>query len=82
MKEKTQEILDALHEVANDNTIPKNIREKINNIVASLNHADELSLKVDRALHELEEISEDSNLQAYTRTQVWNIVSMLESLHN
>jgi uncharacterized protein (UPF0147 family) len=81
MKENTAAVIDALHEVANDNTIPKNIREKINNILSSLNQEDELSLKIDRALHELEEISEDSNLQAYTRTQVWNIVSMLESLN-
>jgi len=81
MKENTAAVIDALREVASDNTIPKNIREKINNILTSLNQEDELSLKIDRALHELEEISEDSNLQAYTRTQVWNIVSMLESLN-
>lgn len=81
MTEKTKEVIDALLEVANDNTIPKNVREKINNIITNLKHQDELSLKIDRALHELEEISEDSNLQAYTRTQVWNIASMLESLN-
>lgn len=81
MTEKTKAVIDALLEVANDSTIPKNVREKINNIINNLKHQDELSLKIDRALHELEEISEDSNLQAYTRTQVWNIASMLESLN-
>lgn len=81
MPGNTSAVLEALLEVSNDNTIPKNVREKINNIIQSLKQDDELSLKIDRALHELEAISEDSNLQSYTRTQVWNIVSMLETLN-
>ena len=81
MPERTNAVIDALLEVANDNTIPKNVREKINNIIQSLKQDDELSMKIDRALHDLEAISEDSNLQSYTRTQVWNIVSMLETMN-
>jgi uncharacterized protein len=81
MPERTKAVIDALLEVSNDNTIPKNVREKINNIIQSLKQEDELSMKIDRALHDLEAISEDSNLQSYTRTQVWNIVSMLETMN-
>ena len=81
MPERTRRVIEALLEVSNDNTIPKNVREKINNIISSLKQSDELSLKIDRALHDLEAISEDSNLQSYTRTQVWNIVSMLETMN-
>ena len=37
-------------------------------------------MRVDKVRHALEEISEDSNLQPYTRTQIWNIASTLEKL--
>ncbi|MBU0461926.1 MAG: UPF0147 family protein, partial [Nanoarchaeota archaeon] len=39
---------------------------------------EELSIRINKALSELDEISDDTNLQAYTRTQIWNIASMLE----
>ena len=80
MPEKTDAIIDALSELSNDNTLPKNVREKINNILINLRQESELSLKIDRALHDLESISDDSNLQSYTRTQIWNIISMLETI--
>jgi len=28
----------------------------------------------------LDEVSDDNNIQPYTRTQIWNIASMLEAL--
>ena len=34
--------------------------------------------KINKALHELEEVAEDTNMQPYTRTQIWNVVSLLE----
>ena len=80
MEEKTRGVIEALHDLADDNTLPKNIRDKLQGVIIILDHEGELSLKIDRALHDLEEISEDNNLQAYARTQVWNIVSMLEMI--
>ncbi len=76
--ERFHGIIEALKELSEDNTLPKNVREKVNSVIAILKDKNEHSLKIDKALHELEGLSEDSNLQAYTRTQVWNVVSMLE----
>lgn len=78
MMDKITGVIEAINELLDDNSLPKNVREKLLNIVHHLKQSDELSLKIDRALHDLEGISEDSNLQTYTRTQVWNIVSLLE----
>lgn len=77
--DKLANVIDAINEVLEDNTLPKNVKEKLNNILTHLKNNSELSLKLDKALHDLESISEDSNIQTYTRTQLWNIVSMLES---
>lgn len=80
MEEMTQ-IIEAINELQNDNTVPKNIKIKLQSIANILNAEEEnVSIKVNKALDELEEISDDVNIQSYTRTQLWNIVSLLESI--
>jgi uncharacterized protein (UPF0147 family) len=73
-------IVESLKELQEDNTVPRNIKSKIQGIVDILNDETEKSIKVNKALSELDEIGDDVNLQQYTRTQIWNIVSMLETI--
>ncbi|MBI2133540.1 UPF0147 family protein [Candidatus Woesearchaeota archaeon] len=80
MPEKINSILNALSELEQDTSVPRNIKDKIQKTIGTLQSESELSLRIDRALQELDEIADDINLQAYTRTQIWNIVSMLEKL--
>lgn len=74
------DVVELLTELLNDNTVPRNVKGKIEQIISFLNEEKELSLRVNKALNILDEISDDNNMQAYTRTQIWNIASMLESL--
>lgn len=79
--EKIESIIEALTDLSNDTTIPKNVKQKLIEVIDILKDEDyDLSLKVNKSLDLLEEISEDPALQSYTRTQIWNIVSLLESL--
>ena len=80
MSDQVEDIIDVLTELLEDNTVPKNVKIKIESIINSLKQDSELSLKVNQALSILDEISDDNNIQPYTRTQIWNIASMLESL--
>ncbi len=80
--ETTQPAIEALEELRTDNTVPKNIKQKIAGIIESLKDGKELSMKINRALNELDEISDNNNIQPYTRTQIWNVVSLLESLQS
>ena len=73
-------IVEALQELQEDNTVPRNIKTKIQAIIDILNDDTEKSIKVNKSLSELDEIADDVNLQQYTRTQIWNIVSMLETI--
>ncbi len=76
-----QQIINAIDELQNDNTVPKNVKTKLQNVTIILKGDEEnTSIKVNKALDELEEISDDPNIQSYTRTQIWNIVSLLESI--
>ncbi len=74
-------IIESLQEVANDGSVPRNIKEKLTTLIKILqNDKEDFLLRKDKALSELDEVVEDTNLQAYTRTQIWNIVSVLEML--
>ena len=73
-------IEEALAELKDDITVPKNVRLKIEKVMGLLNGETETQIKVSKALNELEEIADDVNLQSYTRTQVWNVVSALEKI--
>ena len=74
------DIIEHLHELLEDNTVPRNVKSKIDEIIKSLNESTEFSLRKNKALNLLDEISDDNNIQTYTRTQIWNIASMLEAL--
>ena len=73
-----KDIVDLLDELKKEGSIPKNVKDKIDSTIEILNDEEELAIRVSRALHELEEVADDANLQPFTRTQIWNIVSLLE----
>ncbi len=74
-------IIEVLAELGNDNTVPRNVKLKLSAITLVLENSSERSIKIDKALQELEEITDDGNLQPYVRTQLWNIASMLEKVN-
>ena len=75
------DIANSLNEVQEDATVPRNVRTQIQAIISTLKANTEPSIKVNKALNELDQISNDVNLQSYTRQQIWNIMSVLEKLH-
>jgi len=76
---KVEEIISALTELLEDTTVPKNIKTRVENAINALKE-DDVSIGVDKALQELDEAADDVNIQPYTRTQIWGIVSMLEKI--
>ena len=70
----------ALEELRDDVTVPKNVRLKMEKVIEVLNNNLERSIKVSKVLNELEDVADDVNLQSYSRTQVWNVISVLEKI--
>ena len=77
---KVEDVVEVVNEIVEDATLPKNIKIKLEDIVAELKDAKDVKLKADKCIHELDEISSDVNLQPFVRTQLWSVVSMLEGL--
>ena len=80
MEERIQNIIEALEDLSQDSTVPRNIKSKVESIISALKEKVEMPIRINKALSELDEISDDTNIQAYTRTQIWNIASMLEMM--
>lgn len=74
----TKEIIDELQNLLEDSALPKNVKTKILATITILEEDSDISLKRDKALQLLDNLGEDTNLQSFTRTQLWNIISMLE----
>ena len=69
-----------LEQIINDRTVPKNIRAAAEQSKTVIDGATADELKVSAAVSTLDDIINDPNMPMYTRTQIWNIVSMLEQL--
>ncbi len=81
MEEKIKQAIALLDEIIEDKSVPKNIREAARKSKESLEDNDaEIGVRVDRVIQYLDEVSDDPNMPVYTRTQIWNIISILESL--
>lgn len=80
MSEKILEIIESLAQIEGDNSVPKNVRNRIKGAITVLQQ-EELSLEIkkDKALQELDDL-DNTKIPTYTRTQIWDIVSSLESL--
>lgn len=76
-----QDIIGLLAQIEQDFTVPKNIRVRVKGAMDILSDPNKkvMAVKASKALEELDVIADDTNLPAYTRTQVWHIVSLLES---
>ena len=77
-EEQIREIISTLESLENDPNVPKNIKTKITDIIATLKEKIDISIRINKVFDQLDEIANDANLQPYTRTQIWNIVTILE----
>lgn len=71
-----------LDEINSDRSVPRNIRTLVTEAKASLNNEkQEPNVRINTAISILDEVSNDTNIPTYTRTQIWNIVSLLEIMN-
>lgn len=75
-----EELIEELLMILEDDSIPKNVKLKIEGAIAALQQQNvEESIRANKALQELDDLSDDPNIPSYIRPQLWNIVSQLET---
>jgi len=73
------DLVDTLSQLEQDSSIPKNIKIKLQTAISVLKEdGKDLKIKANKALQELDDLSDDPNMPTYIRPQIWNIVSILE----
>ena len=75
-----QHIHKMIDEMLADTTVPKNIRRALSEAKERLEGEEELTVKVSAAIYLIESVSDDINMPLHARTQVWAIMSALESV--
>jgi len=77
-----QPVIQMLNELSQDRTVPRNVRTALVNAKEDLsNEKLDVDFRVSSAISILDEVANDINLPPYSRTQVWNVVSALETLN-
>lgn len=79
-KKQVEQVIEFLSDLEGESGVPKNVKSKIQGIISELKDRKDISIKINKALTELEEIADDANMQSYTRTQIWSVISLLEKL--
>lgn len=72
------EVKEALEMLKEEEGIPKSLKTKVDNIITILNNEEEAQeIRVHKVEAILDEISSDSSLQPFIRTQIYHIISLL-----
>lgn len=71
--------LELLDEILEDKSVPKNIRITCEETKKVLIGDGDEKVKVDNAIQNLDLLADNVQVPSYTRMQIWNIVSLLES---
>ena len=79
-KKQVEQVIEFLSDLEKESGVPKNVKSKIQGIISELKDHTNISIKINKALTELEDIADDANMQSYTRTQIWSVISLLEKL--
>ena len=80
-EERLKQVDEVLDQLAEDTSVPRNIRRGANEAKARLQHADEaLDVRCAGAISILDELANDPNIPLHGRTLIWNIISQLETI--
>ncbi len=79
--ERLKEVAELMEPIIEDTTVPKNIRNKINEAKEKvLSKEGEKAVNIANAIYLIDEISNDINMPFHIRTEMWSILSELEAI--
>jgi len=73
-----EQIIYTLTELKEEPKINKTIKSHIDRVIGYLEN--DKGLGKDKAIAEIEDMVEKNNMEPHIRTQIWSVISMLESI--
>lgn len=81
--QKLNQATSILNMIADDNTTPRNIRRTAKQASEMLvDESLSIAARAANAIAVLEDISQDPNMPMYSRTRIWNAISVLEGIRD
>lgn len=80
LDEQLDYIAELMDAIMDDTSVPRNIRKTIEDAKIKIGTSESLNVGITGAIYLLEDISNDINMPAHTRTEIWTIISELESI--
>jgi uncharacterized protein (UPF0147 family) len=78
--ESLERAVSLMKEIIEDTYVPKNIRDTCKKALDRLgNQKEKIHIRIGAAICMLDELSQDPNLPYNTRTQIWEVASLLET---
>jgi len=71
-----EDIIEIMESILDDRMVPRNIRAKVDEAIAKVRGSTITTLS--EAIYLLDDISNDVNMPEHTRTDIWQIISMIE----
>ncbi len=76
-----REVIELINIVLEDGMIPKNVKSALKKAKEVLNdNSKDLNVRLSSAIYIIEKVTDEPNLMPHARTNIWNILSRLESL--
>ena len=72
-----EDILAIMNEIVGDRGVPRNIRAKLDEAISKIKTNNVTSLS--EAIYILDDISNDVNMPDHTRTDIWHLISLIET---
>jgi len=79
-EDRIRQIVDVLDQLAEDTTVPRNIRRGATDAKSNLLKTGALDVRVASAITILDDLANDPNIPLHGRTQIWNLISQLETV--
>lgn len=80
IKKGLKEAIEIMREIIEDRTVPRNIRKTVSDALEKVDKNKPTTVDCSMAIYLLDDISNDINMPAYTRTSIWTAISRLESV--
>ncbi|MHA1238847.1 MAG: UPF0147 family protein [Candidatus Odinarchaeia archaeon] len=84
INEKVNQATQVLNMIAEDTSVPRNIRRAATEATEALRDKkiESIAVRASNAISILDEISQDPNCPLHARTKIWNAVSILETIRD
>jgi uncharacterized protein (UPF0147 family) len=81
MADRIKQVIDTLDNLAEDTSVPRNIRKGATDAKARLmDSKNAMDVRATSAIIILDDLANDPNIPLHGRTLIWNIISQLEVL--